>query len=132
MAKWLFRLNGSPYLSEGAPDALYNAQTVRAGSAHGKPTVGLYTASNPAPLATFAHNAIFGYIVEGQQIRVWRRDPTQIGTYEQEVHAGVFVEPGELGSLITWDILERHGDQGSLIGRMFADWVSEFKNCSSP
>ena len=125
-------MNGSPYPSERVPDAHYNAQTVKAGNAHGKPTVELFTASNPAPLATFAPNAMFGYIVDVQGVRVWRRDPTQIGTYELQVRVGVFVEPGELGSLKTWDILERHGDQGSLIGRMLADWVSEFKNCSSP
>jgi hypothetical protein len=132
MTEWMFRVKGQPYLSGGLASAQYHAQIVKDGSANGKPVVELYRTGHPAPSVTFAPDAIFGYIVEveGQIIKVWRRDPTQVGESELRVPVGLFIKPGKLGSLDTWDIFDRDNDPGSIVGRILADWVSEYRDCS--
>lgn len=94
--------------------------------AHDKPVVELlYSAGNPAPRTTFDHVAIFGYMLHGSVVQVWPRDPTQQGEHNIRVTGGNLVKPGKLGTLDTWDILDRENDSTALLGRLLSEWVSE-------
>ncbi|HLN51559.1 MAG TPA: hypothetical protein VK455_05845 [Thermoplasmata archaeon] len=126
MPTWTFRLKGQFHRDGGFIAADYQGQSVRAGTANGRPVIEVVESNYDVPRATFELDSIFGFMVGGASvIRVWRRDPGSVGECVLTDVVSNFADPGKLGGVETWDLQLRRNDPNGPQGRMLARWVSE-------
>jgi len=126
MAKWTFRLKGQPHLDSGFPHADYTGQSVRIGKANGRPVLQVMESNYDLPKAVFELDAVFGFLIQPSSVvRVWRRNPNSTGECSSPGFDANFADPGKLGSVETWDLVDRRDDPVGPRGRFLAQWVSE-------
>ena len=128
MTKWMFRLRGQPYVTNGFNFVDYSARSVRAGRANGRTVIEVMHPEYEKPQAVLEPDAVFGFLFRpGPVVRVWPRDSTAAsGEWAfVDMPPANFVEKGNLGDIDTWDLLNQKADPVGPIGRILLRWVSE-------